>query len=218
MKQYHFTQTLTNTEVAMKQLKRFFRTVFTLIFSFSLIFALTGCNENASVNGPEAVNVAQQPVDGVTGVSLNKGRGGGGSSQLQYPLVGSKIFSLKRNGTYGSGSITLDNGISFSLGTDALTPPSDIPFGDDVNITVTCERPNTGRNELTIEFGPHGCQFSPRAMVVLDWADLGIDVANLYYINDNGDYVLQNPDQIDIQNKRMYLYLDHFSRYALAAD
>lgn len=191
--------------------KQILKTGVTVVFSLLLIFVMNGCSQDQIVSTSDSFHTTSDiPV-----IAYGKGKGG---NNYQYPLTGSAIISLKPNGLYSGGGITLANGVSFSLSNGALTPPAEIPYGDDVTITVTCQRPNVGRNELVLEFGPHGCQFDPRAQVILDYSDLGVDLANLYYIDDNGNYVLQNPDQIDIRNKRMILYLDHFSRYALSAD
>ena len=72
------------------------------------------------------------------------------------------------------------------------------------------------KNELIFEFGPHGCQFSPAARVKLDYNPLGINIATLYYIDENGNYIEQTPDYININKKYMMINLDHFSRYAVA--
>ena len=73
-------------------------------------------------------------------------------------------------------------------------------------------------NELTFTFDPHDCQFNPSARVYLNYKDLGIDVPVLYYIDENGNYIQQNPDEIDVTNRNVILYIDHFSRYAIGAE
>jgi len=40
----------------------------------------------------------------------------------------------------------------------------------------------------------------------------------LYLIDENGNYIAQQPDDVDLQGKRMKLYIDHFSRYAIGAE
>ncbi len=74
------------------------------------------------------------------------------------------------------------------------------------------------RTELKFTFGPSGASFDPPAEVWLDWKDLHSSNATLYYIDDNGDYIPQTPDDVDVQNKKMKLYIDHFSRYAIGAE
>jgi hypothetical protein len=51
--------------------------------------------------------------------------------------------------------------------------------------------------------------------VFLDYKDLNIETPQLYYIDENGNYIPQQPDDIDVTNKNMILYIDHFSRYAI---
>ena len=62
--------------------------------------------------------------------------------------------------------------------------------------------------------GPLGCQFEPAATVWFHYT--GSSVPNLYYIDENGNYVEQPPGEIDTQNQWIMLKIHHFSRYALA--
>ena len=96
-----------------------------------------------------------------------------------------------------------------------MTPPVGTPNGADVTLTMLVERSEDGNNELIFTFGPHGSQFNPPVEITFNWEDLGSDTAILYYIDDNGNFIQQEPDQIDVQGKRMTLFLDHFSRYAI---
>ena len=82
---------------------------------------------------------------------------------------------------------------------------------------MTMEKTVTG--EIVTTFSPHGTQFSLPAELTLRWDDFGIDpddVPTLYYIEDDGTYSEQTPDHIDVGNKFLVIYFDHFSRYALA--
>ena len=72
------------------------------------------------------------------------------------------------------------------------------------------------RQRKATGFGPSGSQFSPAAVIELNWKDLGVDSAKLYYIEENGNYIEQTPDNIDFQGKTMMIQVNHFSRYALA--
>jgi hypothetical protein len=130
----------------------------------------------------------------------------------QYGSATSEWWTAKD--TYKGTSFNIPNGSSLSLSNNALTPPPGTPANEPVTLTMLVEKDEIN-NQLIFTFGPHGCQFNPPVEVVLFWEDLGIDLANLYYIDDNGNYILQNPDYIDIQNKKMVLYIPHFSRYAI---
>ena len=185
-----------------------------LFCAVTLIVFLSGCGQDQIMSASDSL-----PTSGDMPVGANaRGKGGNsGGTKVNYPLSGSVDLVFKNNGTYAGGSINLDNGMSLTIPRNAVTPPPGM-FGQKVTITMTCKKPNTGRNELEVEFGPHGSLFAPQAVVVFDYSDLGIEFANLYYIDGNNNYVLQTPDQIDVINKKVYLYLDHFSRYAIGAD
>ena len=130
---------------------------------------------------------------------------------------GSKAFKyVKGLGYYNGGNIKI-NGTQtkFNFEGNSLTPPSDTQFREDVTITMKMEYNGTD-NELIFTFGPHGCQFSPNARVRLDYKALGVDVADLYYIEDDGSRTLQLPEQMDVNKRYIKIQIDHFSRYALA--
>ncbi|MCH7755906.1 hypothetical protein IH970_12390 [candidate division KSB1 bacterium] len=68
---------------------------------------------------------------------------------------------------------------------------------------------------ITAAFGPHGCQFDPPAELRIDYSDLGVELPDLYYI-ENGEYIKQAPDHVDTQGRFMLLHFNHFPRYAVA--
>ncbi len=172
-----------------------------------LLVSLVGCEQSAP-NAPADMNDQPSLVNG----TLEKPAAGA------YPQHIWKTYKYRNQGIgYAGGNMKVNGGSTFHLEDGAIIPPPDIPFGDDVRIDMTVDKDKT-TGEMTFTFGPHGCQFDPPAEVWFDWKDLHIDIAKLYYIDDNGNYILQTPDAIDIQGKRMKLYIQHFSRYALAAD
>lgn len=116
------------------------------------------------------------------------------------------------------GKVKLPGGSTLRISKGALTPPPGTPFMQDVTITILVEKSADGRNELVFTFGPSGCQFSPAAEVTFDWTDLEGSTVNLYYIDENGNYILQSPDNIDFKNKKMTIFVDHFSRYAIGTE
>ena len=135
-----------------------------------------------------------------------------------YPQSTSGVVRFhKTKKQYRGLSLDLPNGSTFYVMGGALTPPADIAFGDPVTITMTCEK-NSLNNELLFTFGPSGSQFSPAAVIELNWRDLGVDVATFYYVDENGNYIEQNSDKINLQGKTMMIQVDHFSRYAIGAE
>ena len=113
--------------------------------------------------------------------------------------------------------MNVPGGSTFHLTQGSLTPPPGTPLGDDVTLTMLVEM-DSSNNELVFTFGPSGSQFSPAAEIWFDYSDLGSTMATLYYIDSNGNHIPQQPDDVDLQGKRMKITVDHFSRYALAAD
>jgi hypothetical protein len=131
-----------------------------------------------------------------------------------YPIWGKMNFYNKR-GVWQRGTILLSNGSKFSVETGALTPPH--PLASSVYVTVRADFDSLN-NEIVVSFTPSGCVFSPAAELILNYNDLGIDVAALYYIAENGDHIRQTPDHIDYQKKTITIYIDHFSRYAIGME
>jgi hypothetical protein len=134
----------------------------------------------------------------------------------EYPQMTSVTAGYFRNwGQYKGVICNLENGSFFEVYNGALTPPSSIPWGEEVTITMRADKdPITG--ELIYSFGPSGCHFEPAAILWLDYSDLGTENATLYYLDEEGNRVEHLPDNIDFYNRRMCIYIDHFSRYAVA--
>ena len=188
------------------------RNRYRIIFAGLLIFAL-------------AVSCQQDGVSNLTAPDLNSvTQDGGGaifkdgdSLKVSWPLQASAVFEYdSKKGYYTGGSFNFGykNKSGFVLKDDALTPPAGTNWGAPVTITVEVDYDSTAQ-ELIFTFGPHGCQFSPRAEVKMDYEVLGINLPVLYYIDDNGNRIKQEPEQIDAGKKWIKISLDHFSRYAL---
>ena len=192
----------------MKNLQgRIISTVLTL-FLASLVFV--GCNSDkiSGIAGPDETNKTTLSMD-----KLNKGKP---VAQNAYPQTESLTLKYDRKeNKYWGGNLNMAQGSMFRLKYGALTPPPGTPQGEQVTITMTIEKDDLN-NELVFTFGPHGSTFNPGARVYLKWADLGIDIPTLYYIDENGNYIEQLPENIDLQNQWLEITLYHFSRYALA--
>ena len=117
---------------------------------------------------------------------------------------------------FQGGQLKVDNGTTFFFDGGSLTPPAG--WTDDrINITMTVDMDSVN-NEMVFTFGPSGCHFNPNAEVWLVYKDLGLAAPVLYYIDENGNYIPQNPDYIDYQGNKMLISIDHFSRYAIGTE
>lgn len=112
---------------------------------------------------------------------------------------------------YQGGKIILSQGSQFELLYGSLTPPADL-YGNNVTLTMTCTEDNA-TGELLFEFGPHGSVFEPAATVYFHYTGSN---PVLYYIEEDGTYTEQQPDDVDTQNQWLILKVHHFSRYAVA--
>jgi hypothetical protein len=140
----------------------------------------------------------------------------GKNSNFSYPQ--SCSVTIEYNGKkrcYQGCEMTLLNGSTFQVPNGALVPPTGTPAQAPVKLTMMCEK-RASENELLLTFGPCNSQFDPPAKLTLNWKDLNIDVPRLYFVDSDGKYTEQPPDDIDIQGKRLVIYVHHFSRYALA--
>ena len=136
--------------------------------------------------------------------------------QTYYSETGSGIASWWDNKEIYKGTgFDVPNGSSFGISNGALTAPAGTPYGQDIEIFMTIAR-DPVKNEHIVSFGPHGCNFDPPAEVCINWSDIGTAVPNLYYIDPDKGYVQQEPDAIYVYEKKMLLYISHFSRYAVA--
>lgn len=186
------------------------------VFSiFVLLLSLNGCGQQNSAN------VAGPVVEGYHG-------GNPGSFQKDAPsstgkTPGFTIFQSKTfhydstKGYYIGGTIQMGhgNGSNFHVFDNSLTPPPSIPVGEDVTIGMQVDYNSTAK-ELIFTFTPSKCHFAPAARIKLDYRKLGNKNITLYYINENGQYVRQKPDYINQKKRFMFLYVEHFSRYAVA--
>jgi hypothetical protein len=123
------------------------------------------------------------------------------------------FFSVKN--CYNGVTLPHPNGSILIIERGSLTPPADIAWGDPVEISIIA-RKNLNKKEIEFTFGTSGCHFEPAATVWLCWEELGLEQADLYYIDDDGNYIKQLPEDVDVKNKRLKLSIPHFSRYAVA--
>ncbi len=117
----------------------------------------------------------------------------------------------KRLDAYLGGRIALPQGSRFELSNGSLTPPAEL-YGQNVTLTMALVQDEVD-NELLFEFGPHGSTFEPAATV---WFHYPGSNPKLFYIEGDGTYTEQTPDEVDLVNGWIKLRINHFSRYALA--
>ena len=187
----------------MKTLRSIIAPLTTLVFAAGLALNFNACTELSPLASVED--------DVQDSVSLAK--------QSSYPQSASFTLLYRNNiNGYKSGNVNVLGGSRLHINKGSLTPPPGTPFKQSVTITMLVEKDEV-KNELIFTFGPSGCQFSPAAEVTFDWKDLGLESApHLYYIDENGNYILQTPDNVDVQGNHITFSVDHFSRYAIAAE
>jgi len=182
-----------------------------------LVINFNACSEQsplAADDNETNVSITALAKKGGEGNGTGKSNGNYKSSAISYPQSASNTFTLKGSG-YTGGFVTIPDMAELFVSRNSLTPPPEVPWGKDVTITMTVDKV-PGENQLIFSFGPSGCTFSKPAEIYFNWSALGVDVAKLYYIDESGQYIEQLPDDINLQGKWMSLYVDHFSRYALA--
>ncbi len=193
----------------MQKLNHSVRTLITFIF---LVMFTVGCQQDnaSSVAGPDIFDATATPE-----LTLDKKKDKGDADE-SYSQSGSVKLTYKSNWPgYKKGQINLGQGSKMTIPKKALTPPPGTPLGDDVTITMSVDY-DAQSNELNFEFGPHGSTFDPPVELRLRYSELGNQIPYLYYIDEDGNYIEQTPDDVDIQGQFVILYLHHFSRYALS--
>ena len=183
------------------------------IFSaFLLLLTVAGCSTE-KINSP----MMQEPP--LEDLSVLEGKPGSGEvNNSRYPIIKSKTFHYdEAQGYYSGGTITMGqgNGSHFHVFENSLIPPPFTVRGRDVTIEMRVDY-DESLQELVFTFGPSRTQFMPRARIKLDYKLLNVEKADLFYIDAQGNYISQTPDYVNPKKKFMYLYVEHFSRYAVA--
>lgn len=202
---------------------RFFKPTmvkFMLLVVVSISLVLFGCSKDHAMNisGPDNEPFSIIDTD-TTGSYIGNGWNFGDGTGNIHLMTQSKTFHYKADGSgYEGGRIYFASEVNeshFLLQDNALTPPPGTPEGANITITMNIDY-NVERQEFMVTFGPHGCQFDPSAEIKIDYKALQIPLPNLFYIDENGNYTPQAPDDVNLDEQWMIIYIDHFSRYALA--
>lgn len=180
-------------------------TIISSLIFLAFLLSFMGCSQESPVS---AINT---PNNLPTAKFDKKGK-----QKAQFPRSAScKLTYNSSFKGYNGGGAWLSDGSGFIIFPDALTPPPGTPKRKDVTIDVTVDM-NDATGELIFDFGPSGCRFDPKMELVFSWKDLGSGTPTLYYIDDNGNYIEQQPENIDFINQLMFIHVPHFSRYAVA--
>ncbi len=158
------------------------------------------------------------PADNDKNSSLEKkgSKKDNNAANQQYPQSASfKALFDKSENEYEGVKMEVENGSIFKVHSGSIMPPESIKSGKPVTLTMDIDK-RTGCNELVYTFGPSGTTFTKSAEIIFDWNDLGVKKAELFYIDSEGNRIKQKPDHIDMKSKKMTIYVDHFSRYAVA--
>jgi hypothetical protein len=185
-----------------------------IILTVSLSIALTSCSDqfatapdmesNTDVYAKRDITVRSTSIDESSTVDS------------EYPQYGNVVVYFKSNkDEYNGSTCELENGSCFTFSNGTLIPPSYITWGEEVTLTMQADL-DPGTGELIYTFGPSGCQFLEPATLILDYSILGSENVTLYYLDDDNNRVEHLPDNVDLFNKQVHLYVNHFSRYALA--
>jgi hypothetical protein len=72
------------------------------------------------------------------------------------------------------------------------------------------------RKMLIFNLNPSECQFTPSAFVKFYWHDVDCKNVKLFYINNEGEYILPTNTYIDLKKKTLTAKLKNFSRFAIS--
>lgn len=132
-----------------------------------------------------------------------------------YPQASALILEKLPGGGFTGGLMTVENGSSFEVAEGACRPPLELPNLRLCQLTMNVDLDNE-KQELLYTFGPSGSSFDPPADAWFDYKDLNLESAAVYYIDENGLYHKLEPEIIDLQQKRIKVRINHFSRYAIS--
>jgi len=176
------------------------------------ILIITSCQSNEPF---EPIQNSQQPSGGEWEFAKRPIRSEKESVSNGYPQIASlEIVWFGQQNGYSTGNLNFVNGTKLYVPFNSLTPPSGTPPCESVMINGLIEKDEVN-NELIYSFGPSGCQFDPPADLWMKYGDLGNGNPILYYIDANGNYIQQQPHDINKKQKWLQVKIHHFSRYAI---
>ena len=136
--------------------------------------------------------------------------------KYEFPMSASCVLTYDESlGGYRGGGAFLSEGSGFIIPWNSLIPPPGTPKRAPVTIDIMVDRDNV-TEELIFDFGPCGCQFSWPVTLIFSWKALGAQNVQLFYIDDNGNRIEMQPEDINVFEQWMLIKVNHFSRYAIA--
>ncbi len=142
----------------------------------------------------------------------------GTKEPITYPQSGTYVYTYwNARDAYRGGTLMCSDGSVFTVNATSLIPPPGHTWGEDVTVTMTIDKDEVDQ-KLIFTFGPSGTSFNPAAKVFMNYKNLNIENPKLYYINEEGNYIPQLPDDVDVTNRSLIVYVSHFSRYAIASE
>jgi len=190
---------------------------FSILLVALLILILLSCEQSETLSPFESENTEGTSNSLITSPFAKPVPPVDPSTEL-YPQIGWHVYKYwKAQDSYRGGTLNMPNGTFFQLIAGSLIPPSPNDWGTNIKVHMEIEK-NESTNELIFTLGPAGCTFNPAAKIYLSYDQLNIDAPVLYYIDNNGNYIEQEPDEIDLTKKSIILYIDHFSRYAIGME
>jgi len=203
----------------MKHLRRFLTLTMVLLFAAGIVLNFGGCSKEFSLD-PQITG--EEDTEDLPSRLSKKGD--------DFPQYAEHTFKFdKKKGYYKGGMLNTTNGSKFKIKNGDLTPPATWmdgkktrEYGDPVTITMTVDKINVDKKEeqIVFTFEPSGCTFDPSAELTLSWEGLKAkkkEAKKIYLF----DLVDENNEEIaaaemDTKNKKFYMWIDHFSRYAIS--
>ena len=183
--------------------------VFPLLAAALMAGNFTACTQESPLEAGSAAATLSKRRLIATGANLTGTTGDNLTGTTEKGSMSARYS--KKWDAYQGGKIILSQGSQFELLYGSLTPPPEL-YGKDVTLTMTVVQDEVN-NELLFEFGPHGSTFAPAATVRFHYSGSS---PKLYYVEDDGTYTEQKPDEVDLVNGWVMLKINHFSRYAVA--
>jgi len=194
----------------MKSIKSITTTLITGLLTTGLFLSFTACNQQSPLTPEESyeqsATLFKKPLRTIDAVLAEDTTISSVNEQGSTDL-----FYNEYQDAYAGGKITLEQGSKFVVLYNSLTPPEALSGGS-VILTMTCTTDQANQQQL-FEFGPHGSTFEPAATVYFHYTGSN---PKLYYIEEDGTYTEQQPDDVDTKNQWLIVTINHFSRYAVS--
>jgi len=199
----------------MKASKTIFGLAIILLFTIGMVISFSGCSKQL----PFEPQISAEEETSDLSLSLGKkNKDRDKDKDEDYPQYAERTLKYTNDKKgYQGGNVNVPGGSTFHIKSGSLTPPPGTPHGASVTVTMLVEKIVNANDEeeLIFTFGPSGVKFDPPAVAWMKWSDLEVKTVKLFYIDSGDNYIEQKPEKIDKKKKKLMIYIDHFSRYAL---